>query len=273
MVQDCNLKGRTVAITRPVDQAQETANLIKSFSGVPYFIPSIAIKHTCDLESVKHFASELKANKIDYVMFMSVNGIRYLISCAKNLKLERQLVQDLNKVAVLAVGPKTAQELVDYGVCVDLVPEKYSTDGIINCMKQHGVSGKTVYIPRTKGAPPELANNLRNLGAFVYELYVYDSLLPTDQTLNKKFLSDLREGLIDAIIFGSSLSAKNLFEMLKDDISQKQLKDLLNTHLAVVAIGPTTAQTLSSLGLRVDVVPKKYLFTETLNALADYWKK
>jgi len=273
MVQNFNLKGRTVAITRPVNQAQETASLIKSCGGVPYFIPSIEIKEICDLEFVKHFVSELRFNKIDYVLFMSVNGIRYLISCAKNLKLEQQLVYDLNKVAVLAVGPKTAQEIVDFGVSVDLVPEKYSTNGIINCLKQHGVSGKTVYVPRTKGAPPDLANNLRKLGAFVHELHVYDSLLPTDQTLNKKFLTDLREGTIDAIIFGSSLSAKNLFEMLKDDISQEQLQDLLNTNLVIVAIGPTTAQALSNLGLHVDVVPKKYLFTETLKVLVNYWKK
>ena len=258
MVPDAlNLKGRTVAITRPADQAEETAQLITSFGGVPYFVPSIAIKQTCDLESVKKFVLDLKKSRIDYVLFMSVNGIRYLVSCAEGLGLKPQLLEGLNKVVVLAVGPKTAEELVEHGVFVDLVPVRYNSEGIIECLKKHGISGKTIYIPRTKGAPPDLANNLRNLGAVVQELYVYESLLPHDQNLNQKFVDDLGDGAMDAIIFGSSLSAKNLFEMLKDVISQKQLQTLLNTQLTIVAIGPTTAQALSGLGLRVDVMPEK----------------
>ena len=273
MVPDAiDLKRRAIAITRPAQQAEETAELIKSYGGVPYFIPSIAIKQTCDLESVKQFVAELKTNTIDYVMFMSVNGIRFLVSCAEDLGLKLHLLEGLNQVVVLAVGPKTAQELVDCGVHVDLVPTKYSSEGIIDCLTPHEVNGKTVYIPRTKGAPPDLANNLRSLGAVVNELYVYESLLPTEQDLNKKFLDDLRDGSIDAIIFGSSLSVKNLFEMLSDVISQKQLQDLLNTKLTIVAIGPTTAQALCGLGLKVDVMPEKYLFTETLKALSDYWQ-
>jgi uroporphyrinogen-III synthase len=267
-----NLKGRNIAITRPAEQAEETAELIKSYGGVPYFISSIELKQTCDLESVKRFVAELKLNRIDYVMFMSVNGIRYLVRCAEDLGLKLQLLKGLNDVVVLAVGPKTAQELVDYGVCVDLVPVKYSSEGIIDCLTQHEINGKTVYIPRTKGAPPDLANNLRNLGAVVHELYVYESLLPTESDLNKKFFDDLCDGAIDAIIFGSSLSATNLIEMLSELVSQKQLKSLLNTELTIVAIGPTTAQALSSLGLKVDVMPEKYLFTEALKALSNYWE-
>ena len=272
MVPDViNLKGRTIAITRPADQAEETAQLITSYGGVPYFVPSIEIKQSCDLDSVKRFVSELEKNRIDYVLFMSVNGIRYLVSCAESLDLKLELLEGLNKVVVLAVGPKTAQELVEYDVLVNLVPAQYSSEGIIDCLKKQDVVGKTVFIPRTKGAPPDLANNLRNLGAVVCELYVYESLLPNEQSLNQKVVEDLRDGAIDAIVFGSSLSAKNLFGMLKDVISQKQLQTLLNTQLTIVAIGPTTAQALSGLGLHVDVMPKKYLFLETLKALSDFW--
>ena len=52
--------------------------------------------------------------------------------------------------------------------------------------------------------------------------------------------------------------------------STKQLQDLLKAKLVVVAIGPTSAQGLWGLGLQVDVMPEKYLFTETLKALSDY---
>jgi uroporphyrinogen-III synthase len=272
MVQDSfTLKERTVAITRPRDQAEETGNLIKQYGGKPYLIPTIEIKPTCDSTAVQNFVTELEDHKIDYVLFMSVNGIRYLISCAEKLGLKRQLMENLKKTVVMAVGPKTAQELTSHDITVGLVPTKYSSSGIIQCLKQQDIYGKSIYIPRTRGAKPDLANNLKNLGAIVHELYVYESLLPHNQEQNKKFLNNLKQGTINAIIFGSSLSAKNLFKMLENHIPKKNLQTLLNEQLTIVAIGPVTADTLIELGLTVNVMPKTYLFEETLKSLAQHW--
>ena len=38
----------------------------------------------------------------------------------------------------------------------------------------------------------------------------------------------------------------------------------------VIAIGPTTAEALKELCVKVDVIPDDYLFDEALDALADY---
>ena len=217
------------------------------------------------------FISELAKEKIDYVIFMSVNGLKYLLRSAENLGLKKKLEESLVKTGTMAVGPKTAQELRNHNISVGLVPTKYSSEGILECLQQRGVSGKSIYIPRTRGATPDLANRLRELGGNVCELYVYESLLPSDQDLKEKFFKDLNGGIIDAIIFGSSLSAKNLFEMLEEIVSKKKLRELLNNKLTIVALGPVTAGTLFEMGLRVDVMPKTFLFQETLKALAQYW--
>jgi len=76
--------------------------------------------------------------------------------------------------------------------------------------------------------------------------------------------------MIDAIIFGSSLSVTNLFDMLEKLISKENLRELLNNALTIVALGPVTAQTLFKIGLKVEVVPKSYLFEEAIKALARY---
>ncbi|PVX25452.1 MAG: hypothetical protein CW691_04530 [Candidatus Bathyarchaeum sp.] len=265
------LNGKTVAITRPLDQSEETGKLIKSYGGKPYFVPCITIKQSCDSSSVKSFVNQLENSQIHYVLFMSVNGIRYLFSCAADLGLKTQLKASLKKTVVMAVGSKTAQQLTDHGIDVNLVPEKYSSVGIIDCLTQQEISGKSIYIPRTSGASPDLANNLRRLGANVTELYVYESLLPTGKGLNKKFLNDLRHGTIDAIVFGSSLSVKNLFEMMNDLVCEKELRELMNRKLTIVAIGPVTAKTLLDMGLSVEVTPDVYLFEDALKALSQYW--
>ena len=38
-----------------------------------------------------------------------------------------------------------------------------------------------------------------------------------------------------------------------------------------MAIGPTTAEALKELGIKVDVMPEDYLFKKALSALAEYW--
>lgn len=272
MVQNAfTLKGRTVAITRPRDQAEETGNLIKQYGGKPYFVPAIAIKAASDLSAVESFIAELAKEKIDYVIFMSVNGIRYLLSSAENLGLKAQLEQSLEKTVTMAVGPKTAQELRNHNIPVGLVPAKYSSEGIIECLRQNVVSGKSIYIPRTRGATPDLAKSLRSMGGKVQEVYVYESMLPNNKDLTERFLQDLIDGKIDAIIYGSSLSAKNLFKMLRELISKEKLRDIMNSKLTIVAIGPVTAETLSEMGLRVDIMPDKYTFEETLIKLAHHW--
>lgn len=266
------MKGKTVALTRPYDQVIETGNLIKQYGGQPYFIPSIEIKPTCNLQVMKDFLFKLQNCQVDYVLFMSVNGIRYLFSCSETLELCSQLKLGLKNAVVIAVGPKTAQELKKYGIIVGLVPEEYSSDGIINCLTQNDLIGKSVYVPRTSGASPNLAERLRTLGANVHELYVYNSVLPRYRDLDKQFLEDLKSGKIDAIIFGSSLSAKNLLEMLHVFVPREKLLQLLNEKLIIVSIGPVTAETLSKLGLDVDVMPNTYLFIDAIKELVHYWK-
>jgi uroporphyrinogen-III synthase len=272
MVQDAlTLKGRTVAITRSRDQAEETGKLIKRYGGKPYFVPSIELRASNELSAVERFIAELAEERIDYVVFMSVNGVRYLLSSAEKLGLKTRLEQSLANTLTMAVGPKTAQELRSRNLPVGLVPAEYTSEGIVECLRRCGVSGKSIYIPRTRGAPPALANRLREMGGEVKEVYVYESILPDDQALSERFLQDLVGRKIDAIIYGSSLSARNLFKMLRELISEEKLRDIMNDQLTIVALGPVTAETLSKLGLRVDVMPDKYLFEEALIKLAHHW--
>lgn len=272
MVQDVfTLKGRTIAITRPRDQAEETGKMIEKKGGKPYFIPTIEIKGPSDLSSIKKFIDDLMRGEIDYVIFMSINGVRYLLSAAESLGLRDQLKEYLGKTVTIAVGPRTAQELNTHKIHVNLVPTKYSSEGIIQSLQQLDISGKSICIPRTSGATPILAKRLGEMGGKVQEIYVYESLLPIDQNLKRRFFQDLMAGKIHAIIFSSSLGVKNLFQMLMKQISMEKLRDTMNSRLTIVAIGPATAKTSLEMGLKVDIMPDKHLFEEALIALARYW--
>jgi uroporphyrinogen-III synthase len=269
-----SLKNKTVAITRPAGQAEEAGKLIKEKGGIPYFIPAIEIKALTNFSPVKKFISELVKGQVDYVIFMSTNGVKYLFSAAETLKQSSRLKEGLAKTFVIAVGPRTAQALEEeYHVHVSLVPLKYSSEGLIECLQSKEISGKTIRIPRTTGATPTLTEKLREMGTQVEEVHVYESSLPMDKKLKNKFFQDLTCGKIDAIVFGSGLSAKNIFKMLTENAPMETLRALINSKVTTVAIGPTTAEALREMGIKVDAMPQDYLFEEALTALARYWER
>src|SRR4030066_101852 len=202
MVQDpLTLIGKTIAVTRPREQAKESAKSIRQKGGKPYSIPTIEIKGSHDLSTTKKFIEALLLEKVDYVILMSVNGVRYLLSAAEGLGLQEKLRQGLKKTTIMAVGPKTACELENQQIPAHLIPEKYTSEGIMQILQQRSAKGKTIYIPRTSEAPPELAEKLREMGNHVEEIYVYESQLPSGQGISKKFIQDLSDGKIATSIF------------------------------------------------------------------------
>ena len=266
------LKGKTVAITRPAGQAEEAGKLIKEKGGVPYYIPAIEIKGLSNFAPVKKFITELVELQVDYVIFMSTNGVKYLFDVAEKMKKTSQLKEGLAATFIVAVGPRTAEVLEkEYHVHVSLIPTKYSSEGLIECFEEGEVKGKRIRIPRTSNANPTLTEKLKKMGADVQEIYVYESSLPRDKLTKEKFYEDLTGGKIDAIIFGSGLSAKNIFKMLTEKGSMEKIHCIFDSKVTTVAIGPTTGEALKEMGVRVDVMPEDYLFEKALAALAEFW--
>ncbi len=239
--------------------------------GKPYLLPTIEIQPPRDLAGVKEFFRALRVRAVDYVVLMSVNGVQHLLAIAENLRIADEVKADLKDVFVIAVGPRTAQELEKNGVRVDLVPERYTSEGIFQCLQQRDVRNKTIYIPRTSEAPPELGEKLKEMGNHVEEIHVYHSQLPTDKMLALEFVKNLEEGKLDAILFTSSLGVKNFIQILTPLVSEEKLKDLMK-KVVIVAIGPTTAKTLAQTALDVHVMPQEHTLIGALNALASYWE-
>ena len=59
--------------------------------------------------------------------------------------------------------------------------------------------------------------------------------------------------------------------MLSEKASMETLREIVNSKVTTVAIGPTTAEALKEMGVKVDVIPEDYLFEKALAALAEYW--
>lgn len=264
-----SLKGKVIAITRPKKQARELAELVSRLGGKPYVAPTVEVKPLRDKHPITEFVNKVLNGRVDYVIFMSVNGVTSLIEFLKNLEQKNGFLKELNRVMIVAIGPKTEGKLKEYGVETNLVPLQHSSEGIVESLRKMDLQGKTVAILRSSIANTYLRQELEKIGANVLEFPAYESAPPSDDSKVLIFLNDLFEEKIDAITFTSSSTVQNLFKIADEHAPSKKFRDCLEKTV-VVAIGSTTQRSLEELGVEVDVVPNEYTIEAMIEALARY---
>lgn len=265
------LRGKVVAITRPENQAYELAKLISRIGGQPYMAPTVEIKPSQNRRPIKDFISKLLSGQIDFVIFMSVNGVTTLIDSLKDSELKTNFLKELNKATVVAVGPKTRRTLEGHGINVKMVPFEYSSEGMVKSLKKMRLRGKNVAIPRSISANAYLHRELEKIGANVLEVPVYQSVSPSDDSRVLSLINDLTAEKIDIITFTSSSTVRNLFKIASKHALADKLRNGLKKTFVVV-IGPTTQRTIKKLRVRVDVMPRDYTVEGMIKALVNYYR-
>ncbi len=262
-----SLKGKVIAITRPEKQADELADMINRFGGRPYKIPTIVIKPSLRDDLIKQFIEKIRDEKVDFLIFTSVNGVKILIDYLKpNLEFRKKI----EKTTIIAIGPKTKKELEEYKIKVDIVPKSFSSEGIIKELKKFDVRNKTVIIPRSIEGSEYLIEELQSLGAKVAEIPIYECIVPSDHSRISVFIKDLIQKKIDVITFTSPSTVQYLFKLSARFISNGDLRKLLN-GIVVVAIGPITNGALEELGINTDLMPDKYTIEAMLDSMIQYF--
>jgi len=268
-----SLKGKTVVITRPEAQARELVRIISRLGGKPYVAPTVEIRPPENRRQVKALIHKIIRGQVDYVIFMSVNGVVGLIEVSEKAGLKTKLLKELNRAKVMTVGPKTKTAIKNYGIRVGLTPLKFSSEGIIEKLRSVNLHGKTVAIPRTREVDPYLREKLEKMGAHVLETSVYESTPPSDESKMLKLLNDLFNGKIDIITFTSSATARNLFKTADKHGLVSRLQSCLRGKVVVTAIGPMTQRTLEDLGAKVDVVPNEYTVEDMVKAIVKFIRR
>jgi uroporphyrinogen III methyltransferase/synthase len=171
----------------------------------------------------------------------------------------------LGKTKICAIGPKTAEALEEKGIIVEMIPEKFCAEAIIEKLGKKLKPGQKVLLPRADLARPILVTSLQGMGAEVEEVIAYRTTFASvDDTHIQKVIQN--KGL-DVITFTSSSTVQNFVSLLgKEQVGL--LKDV-----TIACIGPITAETAASLGLKVDVTAVDYTIDGLVEALVDYFKK
>jgi uroporphyrinogen-III synthase len=226
----CDLRDRVIAITRSEQDAQEFSALVKEQGGRAIVVPAIEIV-PAGAQVGQEFLALLKKKRHNYCAFMSAQAAAVLIG----LVGEEQIQSALKGTTVIAVGPKTKEELEKHGIPVDLMPDKYSSIGLVEMLARKDPSGKRIIVPRSSEATEFAAKALYDLGMTVDEISLYGVHTHASDTPTwREFRSLLAEKKVDAIVFTSASNVRSFFEIMQPDI-----KDV-----AVISIGPFTSAEL-----------------------------
>lgn len=191
----------------------------------------------------------------DYVVFTSVSGVRIAIDSDAELSGR-----------VCAIGPRTREALEERGVDVYLVPDEYTSEGLVKALEGE-VGGMRVEVARSDHGSPELLAGLNDAGAFVHETVLYELQRPVEGGVET--VEALLSGELDGVFFTSSLTVEYLLDAAEDTGNNDDVLEALR-GVVVGVIGEPTLRTAEDYGVDVDFVPPKQTFRSLVGGLEDY---
>lgn len=248
-----------VAITRPKDRAKKACEIVESLGGTPVLAPTLDLQPV-NTQSLKELVE--KKDELDWIVFTSPTTIVSLN------KFYPDFIKNLDcKLAV--IGNKTGKLAEKNGMQVDLMPDDFTAEGLIEEFKKREITNQKIGIPRTASARPTLPEGLKKLGNTVILAEAYKSLFPMDEEKVKDLIEKIKNKEIDAITFTSPLTVENFFEVSKD---KDQLARTIDENLLTVCIGPITAKVLEKYNI-AHIYPDTYTVADMMELLFKTWRE
>ncbi len=247
---------KVIAIMRPAAYIAESVKLAKSMGFDTVTAPLIDVVDKTDAY-FKGFVDRILRSESDYIIFTSANGVEFTL-----LKLDEpeEFIEQLNRIQVVAIGPKTKSALLKHGIHVSIVPESYSSEGLVELLA--GIEGAVIEIARSSHGTPALLRGLIEKGAIVHETQVYQIINPKDER-HAALINRVLAGEVDVFAFTSSMMVRN-FVALADEMGVRDEIIRIMNEKIVAAIGKPTSDTLSGFGVKVKIMPERYTFEDLL---------
>ena len=239
-------------------RAAEISKLIRTYGGEPIVVPALReAPLESNLEALA-FAGELIAANFDMVIFLTGVGIRALMDIVQTRYDQSQFLQALRKVTIASRGPKPTAALRELQVPIHLnVPEPSTWRELIQQLdREYGASlaNLRVAVQEYGASNPELLSWLSERCASVTRVPVYQWALPDELQPLRECVLGLIEGLIDVVLFTTSVQIVHLFQIARQMKCEEALRTSLRSK-TIFSIGPTTTEELARHGLRPDLEP------------------
>lgn len=262
------LFGRKILITRARHQAATLAAALEAKGAEILAVPAIEIVPPDSYEPLDAALRNLK--KYNWLILTSVNGVEVL---AARLRLLSQTILPSPKIGlhsgkvlkVAAMGPATARALETYGIPVNVLPEKYVAESLVEALRGQ-VFNEDVLLIRAEQARDVVPIELENAGARVHVIAAYRTMVPGSSCIALREILGQSNSMPDAVTFTSSSTVTNFFRLLAETGAGGW-----PASMAAASIGPITTRTLMDHGIEPVVEAKEFTIPGLVDALCRWY--
>lgn len=233
------LTGQRVLVTRAAAQAEPMRARLEALGATVVSLPTIAIA-PADPEPLDAAIDRIAS--YDWVVFTSANGVGAFLDRLAARSLTPAVLSDTH---VCAIGTATSRRLEEAGVGVDLIPEQFIAEAVVEALVERGIKDRAILLPQADIARTVIADGLAAAGATVDTVVAYRTLAPEGADTDA-----IRRSLaaVDIATFASPSAVRNLMSLVGGELPE----------MLIVCIGPVTARAAMELGLRVDAVAEEF---------------
>ncbi len=226
------LFGKRIGVTRARAQASALAGRLEELGAVVAEVPMIEITAPDDLTDVEDSIQRLHAyNK---AIFTSANAVHAYMTQLEQADLD---VRSLAGIKIFAMGKGTTDALSQYGLRPDFVPERQTSEGLVDLIEPLIVPTEHVLFPhgeKTRGIIEEALKEKCHLDSMV----VYRNRVA--EGAPDQLNAVLTDGDLDMVTFTSASTVHNYMQTL-DKTGRQWNKETL-----ALSIGPITTHAIKS---------------------------
>ncbi|NNC23611.1 uroporphyrinogen-III synthase [Salinisphaera sp. USBA-960] len=238
--------------------------MIETRGGQVARCPLIAIRDTPDIASVENWLSDVCAQGLDTMIWMTGEGVTRLNGLAERLAVRQHLHEVLADTRAITRGPKPVRALRAIGLGSDFAAPTPTTDGMIEALGNLNLAGARVGL-QLYGAEPnhKLQDAVRGHDAEVLPVAPYVYADQVDDDTVDAFIHRIIAGELDAVALTSTAQVKRLFTVADRHNRRATLTSALQAT-CVAAVGPLVADALATNEVDADLMPEGTYFLKPL---------
>jgi uroporphyrinogen III methyltransferase/synthase len=250
------LFGKTVVVTRATQQAGTLSRKLREHGARVLEMPATRIARL-DPAPLREAIARLK--DYSWLLFTSQNAVAVFW---EQLLVAGHDSRSLAGLRIAAVGPGTGGALLERGIAVDVVPERFVAEGLLDALRdREDVAGARVLHVTAEGARDVLQRGLEKLGAATDVVHAYRSV--RDGRGARRLQRELEGGEVHVVTVTSASAVRNFVELVGEDLARRA---------RFASIGAATSAAAREAGLDVMAEAAESTLDGLVDAVVRYFK-
>ena len=230
------LFGKRIVVTRATQQAPILSEKLRELGADAIEMPATQIARL-DLGPLRNSIDRI--GDYDWLIFTSQNAVAIFWEQLLGRGRDSRALAGLK---IAAVGPATAGALLEHGITVDVIPQRFVAEGLLEMLgERDDVSGSKVLYITAEGARDVLPSGLREMGAELAIIEAYRTI--PDGEGAATLARAIEAGKVDLATFTSASAVRGYIDAVGEDLALK---------VPAASIGPQTSDALREAGIEVE---------------------